>query len=196
MTRRKRAAIRGASFVALLALVSAGAWAGWGIFGWVAVMLAAAAWLIWKAATASRPQARREETRRPLVAVTGFIDPFEAELACQTLEAEGIRALYVGGADSTGAIAGGRITYAAWRGKTRVAVHDQDAQRAVEVLAALRERAPGEPTARREETHSVAPMRSDAIVPARRSAAQAFGESPSGLLARFARRRRGTSTGS
>src|SRR6266852_4003035 len=92
----------------VVAASSAVAWGTWGLYGWVAVMLAFAVFLLWRSFALTmhwrpaRPEAAPEW--EPLVPVTDLLDQFEAELACQTLEAEGIRATYGGRAGPPGSV--------------------------------------------------------------------------------------------
>lgn len=99
--------MRALGFAAIVALVSLGAWVGWGLVGWAVVMVAFAGWLFWKAATVTRIRRKTDDAWEPLVAVSNFAEPFEAELMCQALEDEGIRCTYYGRAIPGGVTPGG-----------------------------------------------------------------------------------------
>jgi hypothetical protein len=126
-----------------------------------------------------------------LVAVTDFVEPFEAELACQALEAQGIRSTYYGRANPDGRIPGGGIRLADWVGKVRVEVIKHDSVRAADVLRDLPELIKQEaPPVDSAEPQQVLPGRA-ATSPGREAAMAAFGEPPTGVLATLARRIRG-----
>jgi hypothetical protein len=188
VVRSRDGALRAVGFVVVLAGVSAGAWAGWGVVAWAVVMSAGAGWLFWRAFGPRRSRVDRRAVWEPLVAVTELIEPFEAELACQALEARGIRSTYYGRANPDGRIPGGGIRLADWVGKVRVEVIKHDRVRAAEVLRELPE--PIEQDALTVDSAEPQQMPSGraAVSPGREAAMAAFGERPTGVLSTLARR--------
>jgi hypothetical protein len=127
--------MRRLAMLLIAVVVSIGAWAGWGVYGWAAVTLAFALFLFYRSgalliggAPRAAPSAEEDDE---LVAVSGLVDQFEAELMCQALEAEGIAATYGGREVPDGMIPGGGVRW----GRTRVAVRERDAKRASDLLA-------------------------------------------------------------
>lgn len=117
--------------------VSVGAWAGWGVYGWAVVMFAFALFLLYRCVALLLGRAPKQvvssDDQDQLVAVSGPVDQFEAELMSQALDAEGMPATYGGRPNPDGMIPGGGLRWS----KTRVAVRKRDATRASELLGGI-----------------------------------------------------------
>ena len=121
-----------------VACVTAVVWVGWGVFGGVAVLsIYAVSFFARSALVLSRHQTGSRPLEPPgLVAVTAPMSPVVAEFFCQELESRGIAATYFGRSAASGGLPGGRFSIAL--GRVSVAVHEEAAERAVEVVNQLR----------------------------------------------------------
>jgi hypothetical protein len=135
-------------------LVAFGAWAGWGLWGWVVVTLAAAAALERLAVLSFTRRGRTaapEEDGDRLVELTAPILGLDAEQLCRALEEQGIRATYFGRPVADSRFPGGPSLGS--RRSVRVTVFLRDAERAATIVrelepGALPRPAPPEPAAR------------------------------------------------
>ena len=126
----------------VVGVASAVAWGTWGVYAGMAVILAYGLSLLARAALLFRGREGESRTEEiSLVAVTGPLAPFKAELVCELLESEGIDATYYGRANAANALPGGGVSVAL--GRVSVAVDERAAKRAVELVAEMNETGEG-----------------------------------------------------